>query len=185
MTATEKRREQFLELEKRVDELDSRIQSLMPSKFSKSYAVQMAKQMRYGWLPRGFLDKHEYRIKLDNLKSDLQWAKRVAPERVPDVKNKILEFVGTQSWMDGKQFHAKVDPLLDEKFEILMEMHALEMWPLPGPVYNSRDGEERVQDFKNMVMDFFEHPSLDRLQAVPCEDQSSSGREIQNALEDA
>ena len=171
MTETEKRREQFLELEKRVDEIDSSIQSLMPARFSKSYAVQMAKQMRYGWLPCGYLDKHEYRIKLDNLKSDLQWAKRVAPEKVPEIKNKILEFVGTQSWMDGKQFHAKIDPLLDEKFEILMEMHALEMWPLPGPVYNSRDRKDDLPREGQADLGALEPPEAPdlRAQSLSCE----------------
>lgn len=137
----------------------------MPAKFSKTNALEMAKQMRYGWLPCGYLDKHEYRIKLDNLKSDLQWAKRVAPERAPDVKNKILEFVSTQPWMDGKQFHAKVDPLLDEKFEMLMEMHALEMWPLPGPVYNSRDGEDELPRERQSDLDALEPPEAPDLRA--------------------
>jgi hypothetical protein len=137
----------------------------------------MAKQMRYGWLPCGFLDKQEYRIKLDNLRSDLQWAKRAAPEKVPEIKNKILEFVGTQSWMDGKQFHAKIDPLLDEKFEILMQMHELEMFPSPGPVHDRGDGKDDLPREGQADLGALEPPEAPDLRAEGGPEHA--GRELQ------
>jgi hypothetical protein len=131
----------------------------------------MAKQMRYGWLPFGYLEKQEYRTKLENLKSDLQWAKRAAPERVPDVKNKILSFVSTQPWMDGQQFHAKIDPLLDEKFEILMQMQELELSESPGPVHDRGDGKDDLPREGQADLGALEPPEAPdlRAQSLSCE----------------
>jgi hypothetical protein len=102
---TERLKEQFLELKKKVDEIDSRIQSLMPAKFSKSNAFVRNGETNAVWMGSIWI-LGETGVsnfgKLENMKSDLQWAKRAAPERVPDVKNKILEFVSTKL-LDGWQ----------------------------------------------------------------------------------
>jgi hypothetical protein len=144
MTAKDGLEEQVLELKKQVVEIESRIQSHMPVALSRMPVNFNAKQMRYNWIPYGYMEKQEYRTKLENLKFEVQWANRVAPERVQDVKNKLMDFVSTHPWIDGKQFHAKVDPLLDEKFETLLKIHELELSESPGPVDNSRDGEDEL-----------------------------------------
>lgn len=117
-----------------IAEIERKIQSFLPDSIP-------AKGMRFGFkvLPHGYLDKQEYHKQLNGLKSELQWVSQAAPDRTADAKNRILEFISTNAWVDSKQLHQKIDPLLDEKLELLWKIQEFEL--SPGGVNNGSHGE--------------------------------------------
>ena len=80
-------------------------------------------------------------------------------------------FLSTHPWIDCKQFHAKINPLLDEKFKMLLKMHELELSESPGPVHDRGDGKDdlpREGQADLGGLDPPEAPDL-RAQSLSCE----------------
>lgn len=136
MSTVEALKEQISSFRSQIAEIESKIQSLLPNGVS-------AKNVRFSELPYGFLEKNEYHKQLKGLKSELEWAtKQASGERVAAAKNKILDFIRTKAWIDSKQLHAKIEPLLDQKLELLWKIQEFELSPSPGPVDNRGHGED-------------------------------------------
>lgn len=137
MEAQKTRKEQVLALKTKVCELDRKIQGLMPDGFT-------ARSMRYKGIPYGHLDEKEYDERLSALKSELDWATKTNPRKVLEIKNKVLEFVAQFKRFDVEKFHEGIDPLLDEKLELVWKIHELELEqpPSPGGVHDGGHGED-------------------------------------------